>query len=113
MNKVDRILKVRILDRPDSFSLEIPIAVTFEFSNLSSNFYMEDVVVDLDSASMRNVVLTPLGGLDIGRIEPGRCKNLRFCLFPKRPGFHKVEGLSVRSGTKAWEYQSCKVYINL
>ena len=103
--KYDKNLKVFVDNKPKYFVLEEPTSIELKFSNLTQNFVMEDVRVEMIENAMINNVITPLAPTFLGRIKPQDTVSLLCALFPKVPGIHKLEGIRVFAGKKLLDFE--------
>jgi len=107
--KIYKIVSLKIIEKPDYFVLEKPVPVKVKLTNLSYNFYMEDLRLEVDETQMKNVVLTPLSSLYLGKLPPQDSKIVDFALMAKVPGIHKIEGIKISSGQKYWDFDTCQI----
>ena len=109
--KYDKTLKISIENKPKYFLLEEPITVNMQFTNLTLNFTMEDIRIELNESAMQNFVITPLAPMIFGRIKPQETVNLLCAVFPKIPGIHKIEGIRVLAGKKLLDFEVSTICI--
>jgi hypothetical protein len=102
---------VSVENKPKFFELEKPTLIKLKISNKSSNFYMEDVILNINEREMRNVVLTPLGKTIFPRIAPSMFVLADIALFAKVPGIQLLEGISVTVSQRPWEFAPCEIYV--
>lgn len=110
-SKLDKIIKVAIENKPTKFELEMPVQIRLKVSNISSNFMMDNVRVDLVDGLMKNVVLTGMSSLTMGKIMPNEDKFITVALFPKVPGLQVLEGIRIYSGNNVCEFETCQIYV--
>lgn len=104
-HKYDKTLRISIENKPKYYLLEDPTSLVLKFTNLTLNFTMEEVKLEIMEKNMGNLVLTPLAPVVLGRIKPQESVTLLCALFPKVPGIHKLEGVRVYTGKKLLEYE--------
>lgn len=109
--RLDKTIGVSIENKPKFFELEKPTLVKLKISNKSSNFYLEDVILNLNEREMRNVVLTPLCKTVFQRIAPSMFVLVDIALFAKVPGIQLLEGISVTVSQRPWEFAPCEIYV--
>ena len=109
--KYDKTLRISIENKPKYFVLEEPTTVVLKICNLTLNFTMEEVRLEISDSGMSNVVITPLAPVSIGRIKPQESISLLCALFPKVPGIHRLEGIKAFAGKKALEFEGSTICI--
>ena len=109
--KYDKTLKVSIENKPKYFYLEEPTSFNLKITNLTPNFVMKDVVVEINEKLMNNFIITPLAPTLFQKIQPQESVSLLCAGFPKVPGIHKVEGLKIYTGKKLLDYEAFSICV--
>ncbi|OMJ72572.1 hypothetical protein SteCoe_28959 [Stentor coeruleus] len=110
-HKYDKTLKITIENKPKYFLLEEPTSINLKFTNLTANFTMEDVKIDMNDSAMNNFVITPLAPTNFARIKPQETQNLLCAVLPKVPGIHKLEGIKIYAGKKMLDFEASMICI--
>jgi hypothetical protein len=108
--KYDKTLKMAIENKPKAFVLEEPTSLTLLFTNLTLNFTMEDVKIDIAEQTL-GIIITPMAPPVFTKIKPQETVSLLCAAFPKIPGIHRLEGIRVFAGRKVLDFDSCTVCV--
>lgn len=109
--KYDKTLKISIENKPKYFELEEPISINLKITNLTGNFVMKDVVLEINEKIMTNFLINPLAPTFFPRIQPQESVYLLCAGFPKVPGIHKLEGIKAYTGKKPLEFESLSICV--
>jgi hypothetical protein len=109
--KYDKTLKVSIENKPKYFNLEEPISFQLKITNLTPNFVMKDVIIEVNERNMSNFIITPLAPTIFAKIQPQESISLLCAGFPKIPGIHRFEGIKVYTGKKQLEFETFSICV--